>query len=58
LIIKFYCKYAGGAEVDPAFMPCLMEYWDCPIYVQWTKGKEKEEKKKRILREINELLNY
>jgi len=39
---KFYCKYAGGAEVDPAFMPCLMEYWDCPYYVQWTKREKAE----------------
>ncbi len=34
---KFYCKYAGGTEVDPAFMPCLMEYWECPYYVGWRK---------------------
>ncbi|QOJ79689.1 hypothetical protein IG193_04340 [Infirmifilum lucidum] len=34
---KFYCKYAGGTEVDPAFMPCLMEYWECPYYIGWRK---------------------
>lgn len=39
---KFYCKYAGGAEVDPAFMPCLMEYWECPYYVQAAKAKKME----------------
>lgn len=41
---KFYCKYAGGIEVDPAFMPCLMEYWECPYYIEWKK-KSAEEKK-------------
>jgi len=37
---KFYCAYAGGIEVDPAFMPCLAEYWECPYYIS---HKEKEE---------------
>ncbi|MGB9786407.1 MAG: hypothetical protein ACPLRJ_03910 [Infirmifilum uzonense] len=41
---RFYCKYAGGVEVDPAFMPCLMEYWECPYYIEWRK-KSTEEKK-------------
>ncbi len=30
---RFYCAYAGGIEVDPAFMPCLAEYWECPYYI-------------------------
>ncbi len=39
---KFYCAYAGGIEVDPAFMPCLAEYWECPYYIGH-KEKEKAE---------------
>ncbi|MEZ0345517.1 MAG: hypothetical protein ABWK01_03120 [Infirmifilum sp.] len=41
---KFYCKYAGGVEVDPAFMPCLMEYWECPYYLEWKKKASVEKK--------------
>lgn len=37
---RFYCKFAGGAEVDPAFMPCVSDFWNCEFY------KKKEEEKK------------
>jgi len=30
---KFYCSYASR-EVDPGVMPCLSNYWECPIYVK------------------------
>lgn len=36
---KFYCKFAEGAEVDPAFLPCVADYWTCEFY------KKREEKK-------------
>lgn len=38
---KFYCKFTGGAEVDPAFLPCVADYWNCDFY-----KKQEEEKKK------------
>jgi len=44
---KFYCKYAKSAEVDPAFMPCVMDYWNCEFYKQWK--TEEEEKRKQAL---------
>lgn len=31
---KFYCRFADNAEIDPAFMPCLLEYWECPFYIR------------------------
>ncbi|MEM0336036.1 MAG: hypothetical protein QXT33_06520 [Thermofilum sp.] len=37
---KFYCKFAGGAEVDPAFLPCVADYWSCEFY------KKQEEKRR------------
>jgi hypothetical protein len=41
---KFYCRYAKDAEVDPAFMPCVMDYWNCEFYKQW---KAEEERRKQ-----------
>lgn len=41
---KFYCAYAGGTEVDPAFMPCLSEYWECPYYISYQEREEEIEK--------------
>uniref|UniRef100_A0A7C3WPN7 Uncharacterized protein n=1 Tax=Thermofilum pendens TaxID=2269 RepID=A0A7C3WPN7_THEPE len=32
---RFYCRYAKDAEVDPAFMPCVMDYWNCEFYKRW-----------------------
>lgn len=40
---KFYCAYAGGIEVDPAFMPCLAEYWECPYYIGHKEREKAEE---------------
>ncbi len=40
---KFYCAYAGGIEVDPAFMPCLAEYWECPYYISHREREEAAE---------------
>lgn len=46
---KFYCRYAGGAEVDPAFMPCLLEYWECPYYQQAKKAEEAKPKAEEVV---------
>jgi len=49
---KFYCRFADNAEIDPAFMPCLLEYWECPFYIRHKQaekalGVEKEEIKQQ-----------
>jgi len=40
---KFYCRYAKDAEVDPAFMPCVAEYWNCEFYKRWKAEERKQQ---------------
>ncbi len=42
---RFYCTFADR-EVDPGIMPCLSNYWECPIYIKAQKEEKliKEEK--------------
>jgi DNA repair exonuclease SbcCD ATPase subunit len=44
---KFYCRYAGDAEIDPAFMPCLLEYWECSFYIKHRRAEKAEEEEKK-----------
>lgn len=44
---KFYCKYADNVEVDPAFMSCLLEYWECPSYIRHKQAEKRVEAEKK-----------
>lgn len=49
---KFYCTYADR-EVDPGIMPCLSNYWECPIYIKAQREGiiSKEEEKEVVVEE-------
>ncbi len=51
---KFYCAYAGGTEVDPAYMPCLSDYWECPYYISYKEREEELEKEVEVEEEHKE----
>ena len=40
---NFMCKYANR-QVDPIYMPCMSEYTTCPVYIDYMKRREVEEK--------------
>ena len=47
---KFYCRFADNAEIDPAFMPCLLEYWECPFYIRHKQTEKALEVKKEEIK--------
>jgi DNA repair exonuclease SbcCD ATPase subunit len=48
---KFYCRFADNAEIDPAFMPCLLEYWECPFYIRHKQTEKALEVKKEEIKQ-------